>query len=90
MANFTKRYALHRLVWFEWHDEIVSAIQREKQIKNWRRNWKVWMIHEQSTNWDDLYPTLLECRTGNHPHRLPKLPNVGEPSGDRRGGCHRR
>ena len=59
MAGFTKRYGLHRLVWFERHDEIVAAIQREKQIKNWRRNWKVWLIHEHNPNWDDLYPSLL-------------------------------
>ena len=60
IAGFTKRYALHRLVWFEWHDDIVSAITREKQIKNWRRNWKVWLIHEYNPNWEDLYPGLLE------------------------------
>jgi putative endonuclease len=57
--GFTRRYGLHCLVWFEWHDEIRSAIEREKQIKNWRRNWKVWLIHETNPNWDDLYPTLL-------------------------------
>jgi putative endonuclease len=58
-SGFTRRYGLHCLVWFEWHDEIRSAIEREKQIKNWRRNWKVWLIHENNPNWDDLYPTLL-------------------------------
>ena len=59
MAGFTKRYGLGRLVWVEWHDEIVLAIRREKQIKDWRRNWKVWLIHEHNPNWDDLYPGLL-------------------------------
>jgi putative endonuclease len=58
-AGFTKRYGLRRLVRFERHEEIVFAIQREKQIKNWRRNWKVWLIHEHNPKWDDLYPTLL-------------------------------
>jgi putative endonuclease len=58
VEGFTKRYGLNRLVYAERHDEIVTAIQREKTIKHWPRAWKVDLILSINPNWDDLYETL--------------------------------
>jgi len=55
--GFTKQHGLKRLVYYEWHDTIQSAIQREKNIKHWPRAWKVRLIHSMNPNWDDLYDT---------------------------------
>jgi putative endonuclease len=57
--GFTSRYRVHHLVWFESSGSIESAIQREKQIKNWQRNWKISLIEKANPEWRDLYPTLL-------------------------------
>lgn len=56
--GFTKRYGLKRLVWYETHESIIAAIQREKNIKHWSRAWKVRLILAMNPNWDDLYETL--------------------------------
>ena len=59
VEGFTKRFGVHQLVYFEQHDEMTSAIQREKQIKKWNRAWKIRLIEEKNKHWDDLYDTLL-------------------------------
>ncbi len=56
--GFTKRYGLRRLVFFERHDDIRAAIQREKNMKHWRRAWKVRLILGANPSWDDLYDRL--------------------------------
>ena len=56
--GFTKRYDLYRLVYAEWHDNIPSAKQRERNIKHWPRAWKVRFILRDNPNWDDLYQRL--------------------------------
>jgi putative endonuclease len=58
--GFTSRYAVDRLVWFETCDDPVSAITREKEIKKWRRAWKVRLIEETNPDWQDLYAEI--CR----------------------------
>jgi len=57
--GFTKRYQVDKLVWFEIHESMESAISREKAIKKWRRAWKVRMIEDQNPRWRDLFPDLL-------------------------------
>jgi putative endonuclease len=57
--GFTKQYDLKRLVYFERHDEILFAIQREKAIKHWSRSWKVQLIFQQNATWNDLYESIL-------------------------------
>ena len=57
--GFTKQYGLKRLVYVERHEDIVSAIQREKNLKHWSRAWKVKLILAATPNWDDLYDQLL-------------------------------
>jgi len=57
---FTKKYRVHRLVYFEAHSEIELAIKREKNIKKWNRAWKIELISELNPDWHDLLPGLLE------------------------------
>ena len=59
IPSFTSRYAVHDLVWFESTNSVEAAIQKEKQLKNWRREWKVALIEVSNPDWADLYGTLL-------------------------------
>ncbi|MDE0051114.1 MAG: GIY-YIG nuclease family protein [Rhodospirillales bacterium] len=59
VEGFTKRYRLTRLVYAERHDDISTAIQRERTMKHWPRAWKVNLIVAQNPDWGDLYGTLL-------------------------------
>ena len=56
--GFTKRHGLKRLVYVERHDEIVRAIQREKNLKHWSRAWKVRLILAENPEWNDLYDLI--------------------------------
>jgi len=58
VEGFTKKYGVHTLVYFEMHDDMISAIQREKQLKKWNRAWKVRLIEELNPDWEDLYPSI--------------------------------
>jgi putative endonuclease len=55
LGGFTKRYGLKRLVFIERHEEIIRAIQREKNIKHWPRAWKIDLIVASNPGWDDLF-----------------------------------
>jgi len=55
LPGFTSRYDVSRLVWFESYDDPVNAIAREKDIKKWRREWKVRLINQENPDWNDLY-----------------------------------
>lgn len=57
--GFTRRYGVHRLVWYEWLENAEPAIRREKQLKKWNRAWKIRLIEEMNPKWDDLFPTLF-------------------------------
>jgi len=57
--GFSKKYSTHLLVYYESHDEMVSAITREKQIKAWKREWKIRLIEEFNPYWRDLYPEII-------------------------------
>ncbi len=56
--GFSKRYQLHTLVYAEFHATMPDAILREKQIKGWRRAWKVALIEKDNPQWRDLYEEL--------------------------------
>jgi len=58
VEGFTKKYYVHSLVWYELHESVESAITREKQIKKWKRNWKLKLIECENPNWNDLYETI--------------------------------
>ncbi|RHW17034.1 GIY-YIG nuclease family protein [Sphingomonas gilva] len=53
-GGFTARHGVKRLVWFEMHDDMATAIAREKTIKKWPRQWKINVIEELNPTWDDL------------------------------------
>ena len=57
--GFTKKYNVHKLVYYEETNDIQSAIQREKQIKKWKREWKINLIKKFNPNWKDLYYDLV-------------------------------
>ena len=59
VASFTSRYDVHQLVWFESTPSVEAAIHKEKQIKNWTREWKIALIEKNNPGWDDLYDALL-------------------------------
>ena len=59
VAGFTKTYNVTRLVHFEAFGDVTAAIQREKQLKNWQRAWKIQLIESTNPRWDDLYDTLV-------------------------------
>jgi putative endonuclease len=58
VEGFTKRYGLKRLVYAERHEDIRTAIQKEKTMKHWPRAWKIRLILASNPNWDDLYDRL--------------------------------
>ncbi len=58
-GGFTSKYAVKRLVFAEPHETAVAAIQREKNIKHWSRQWKIDLIERDNPNWDDLYDRIL-------------------------------
>ncbi len=58
VPGFTSKYNIARLVWFEIHDDPISAITHEKEIKKWRRAWKVALIERDDPGWDDLFKTI--------------------------------
>jgi len=60
VAGFTKKYNVKNLVWFEKHDLVASAIQREKSLKKYSRQWKINLIEEVNPEWKDLTSQLLE------------------------------
>ena len=58
ISGFTARYDVTMLVWFELHESLETAWQREKQIKEWKRDWKIALIERENPHWIDLYPNL--------------------------------
>jgi len=59
VEGFTRRYGVHRLVWFEQHATMEAAITREKQLKKWRRDWKLDLIAQHNQLWKDLWTEVL-------------------------------
>ncbi len=60
VEGFTKRYNFNKLVYYESQPDLQSAIKREKQLKNWHRQWKINVIEEKNIDWKDLYPEISD------------------------------
>jgi putative endonuclease len=58
--GFTKRYGVKMLVYYEQHDTAIAAIQREKNIKHWSREWKIDLILSMNPDWRDLYDDITQ------------------------------
>ena len=59
VEGFTKKYNLHKLVYYEDTNSIESALRREKQLKKWKRAWKIELIEKHNLYWKDLYDDLV-------------------------------
>ncbi|MBP5707942.1 MAG: GIY-YIG nuclease family protein, partial [Alphaproteobacteria bacterium] len=59
--SFTARYNCNMLVYYEQFDSLTNMVHRERQLKEWQRNWKLRLIIKQNPNWEDLYPRILEA-----------------------------
>lgn len=59
VEGFTKKYAVHMLVYYELFTDMYSAITREKRLKKWRRAWKIRLIEKQNPRWDDLWQQII-------------------------------
>jgi len=58
VKGFTEKYQVHMLVYYEQHETMEAAITREKQLKKWNRDWKINLIEENNSNWQDLWETI--------------------------------
>jgi putative endonuclease len=79
--GFSRKHGCRTLVWWEQHFDIAQAITREKQIKGWRRAWKLELIEKANPTWRDLYEDFLFPRPPTeilHPQdpRLPWVPGI--------------
>jgi len=57
--GFTNKYKVHHLVYFEEYEDIQQAITQEKQVKKWKRKWKLALIEKVNPNWQDLYDEIV-------------------------------
>ena len=57
--SFTAKYDIHKLVYYEWTGDVYAALEREKQIKSWKRARKNALIESMNPSWEDLYETIL-------------------------------
>ena len=59
--GFAKKYSVHNLVYYETTEDITSATRREKQLKKWKRKWKIELIEKHNPDWRDLYLDIDSC-----------------------------
>jgi putative endonuclease len=59
VEGFTKKYGVHRLVYYELHEDMMAAIRREKQMKKWNRAWKLELVEIQNPEWEDLWEGII-------------------------------
>ena len=57
--SFTAKHNLNKLVYIEWHSNLMHMVVRERQLKEWNRNWKIRLIISKNPNWNDLYDDIL-------------------------------
>ena len=60
IEGFSKKYETDKLMWYEIHDNAEAAISREKQLKEWKRDWKKNLIEQDNPHWEDLYETICK------------------------------
>ena len=57
--SFTAKYKVHKLVYYECTNDVRAALEREKQIKSWKRARKNELVNSENPEWEDLYPTII-------------------------------
>jgi len=65
LEGFTKKYNITKLVYFELVNDVESAIKRERQLKNWHRQWKINLIESVNKEWKDLSQEFLDAETSS-------------------------
>lgn len=60
VEGFTKRYHVHRLVYYEVYEDRDEALKREKQLKKWNRAWKIRLIEKHNPEWKDFYDDIIQ------------------------------
>ena len=70
--GFTRKYGVTRLMWYEHQESMLAARYRERQIKAWKRQWKIDLFEPINPNWDDLYPALVELGQPEPSQALPQ------------------
>jgi putative endonuclease len=60
VEGFTKKYNVNKLVYYESQPDLENAVKREKQLKNWHRQWKINLIQEKNKGWKDLYSEIAD------------------------------
>ena len=63
--GFTKKYNVDKLIYFEQTENVQSALNSEKQLKNWHRDWKINLINSVNPKWKDLSDSLLDAETSS-------------------------
>ncbi|HBP26500.1 MAG TPA: GIY-YIG nuclease [Alphaproteobacteria bacterium] len=61
IPGFTSKYGVDKLVYYEWHDSLQEMVLRERQLKEWRRNWKIRLVVQRNPDWRDLYTDILNA-----------------------------
>jgi putative endonuclease len=59
VEGFTRKYHVHKLVYYELHMDMRNAIAREKRLKKWNREWKIRLIEERNPDWLDLWDEIV-------------------------------
>ena len=67
VAGFTRKYSVHRLVHFEFHQRMYDAILREKQLKRWERMWKIELVESRNPEWRDLWDEIVGVEENGSP-----------------------
>ncbi len=65
VKGFSSKYQLKKLLYYETHDDIEEAIEREKQLKNWHRNWKINLIKSKNPKFKDLFKEIMDPETSS-------------------------
>jgi putative endonuclease len=68
--GFTSKYGVHTLVWYHAFETREAAFRRERQIKKWKRAWKIELIEKSNPGWRDLHPDLFEPPSPQNPGSL--------------------
>ena len=88
LVGFTKQYKIHRLVFFELYSQVINAINREKEIKGWRREKKIALIQAMNPTWEDLaehwYDSHIYAPEQRVPRRCATRDDTRQESGTKR------
>ncbi len=74
--QFTAKYDVNKLVYYEKQNSLEDAVKREKQIKKWRRQWKIKVIERANPEWDDLFSELIKGKISGSPVANPPAKSV--------------